>query len=131
MKVGRLFGIDGHRLRRRGGIVAAAALAAIVTGTLALGFAALAAHIALSRYYEPESAALMVAGSALLIMLIACLVARLTLSRARRQLETQIASSVTVALAPAAFSMARKHTRLFALAVAAGAGFWAVRRVRG
>ncbi len=66
----------------------------------------------------------MVAGGGALIAASACLIAQAKLSRARREFEAQLASSATVALAPAAYSMATKHTRLFALAAALGAGFW-------
>lgn len=130
MRVLRLLGIDGTRIRRRSGLAAAAALLAAVAGSLALAFAAYAAHLALSRHYDPEFAALMVAAGALAVALVACLIASVMVARARRDIETQIASSATVALAPAAFSMARNHTGLFAAALALGAGFWLARRAR-
>lgn len=130
MRVSRLFGIDGTHIKRRGGIAAVAGVVAAITGGLALAFAALSAHLALSRHYAPEIAALLVAAGALVIAIIACLVARRMMARARRDLEAQIASSATVALAPAAFSMARNHTKLFAAVAALGAGFWIARRAR-
>lgn len=130
MRLGRLLGINGPRLGRLGSAAAMAAIVAAITGTIAVAFAALAAHIALSRHYTPEIAALMVAGGGLLIAVIACLIANAKLSRAKREFEAQLASSATVALAPAAFTMARKHTKLFAVAAALGAGFWMARKAR-
>lgn len=128
MRLRRLFGINGSRLGKLGGAAAMAAIVAAITGTIAIAFAALSAHIALSRYYAPEIAALMVAGGGLLIAVVASLIVHAKLSRARREFEAQLAASAAVALAPTAFALARKHTGLLAVAAALGAGFWMARR---
>ncbi|SCM75792.1 hypothetical protein KL86PLE_30239 [uncultured Pleomorphomonas sp.] len=127
MNVARLFGVDVPHLKRRGGLAAVAAAIAVVTAVLAVGFAAFAGHIALSRRFDPEIAALIVAGSLLLIALIALVVARLVLNKAQREMKAAISSSAAVAFAPTALSLASRHTRLAAVVAAVGVGFWLAR----
>ncbi len=127
MIVARLFGIDLPRLKRRCGLVAAAAAIVAILVTLAIGFAAFAGHIALSRRFDPEIAALIVAGSLLLLALIVGLVARYALIKARREMKAAISTSAAVAFAPTAASLATRHTRLAAVAAAVGIGFWLAR----
>lgn len=127
MILARLLGIDMPRLKRRGGFAAAAATVAVMMATLAVGFVAFAAHIALARHYEPEVAALIVAGSLFLIALVALLLARQVLKRAQRELRSAVASSAAVAFVPTAASMAAKHTRLAAVIGVASIGFWLAR----
>lgn len=127
MSLARLFGVDVARLKRRGGIAAATAAIAIMMATLAVAFAAFAGYIALCRRFEPEIAALIVAGSLLFMALIALVVARFVLNRARRDVRTAISSSAVVAFAPTAASLAARHTRLAAVVAALGVGFWLAR----
>ena len=94
---------------------------------LAIGFAALAGHIALSRRFDPEIAALIVAGSLMVLALIALLVARQVLKKTQRELKAAVASSAAVAFVPTAASMAARHTRLAAVVGVAGVGFWLAR----
>ena len=127
MILARLLGVDLSRLKRRGGIVAVAAAFAAVMATLAIAFAAFAGYIALARHFRPENAALIVAGVLLLLALIGLLVVRQVAARAQREMRNAMASSAAVAFAPTAASMAFKHTRLAAVAVVAGLGFWLAR----
>ena len=127
MSLARLFGVDVARLKRRGGIAVATAAIAIMMATLAVAFAAFAGYIALCRRFEPEIAALIVAGSLLFMALIALVVARFVLNRARRDMRTAISSSAVVAFAPTAASLAARHTRLAAVVAALGVGFWLAR----
>ncbi|WP_026783064.1 hypothetical protein [Pleomorphomonas koreensis] len=129
MILARLLGVDLSRLKRRGGIVAAAAAFAAVMATLAIAFAAFAGYIALARHFRPENAALIVAGVLLFLALIGLLIVRQVAARARREMRSAVASSAAVAFAPTAASMAVKHTRLAAVAVLAGLGFWLARNV--
>ncbi len=127
MMFAHLLGIDVSRIKRRGGIAVAAAMVAALAAILAIGFAALAGHIALSRHFAPEIAALIVAGSLMVLTLIALLIARQLLDRAQRELRAAVASSAAVAFAPTAASMAAKHTRLAAVVGVAAIGFWLAR----
>lgn len=127
MNIARLFGVDLPHLRRRGGIVVAASIIATVMAMLAVAFAAFAGYIALSRRFEPEIAALIVAGSLLLIALIAMLIARYVLNKARQEMRTAVSTSAAVAFAPTAVSLAARHTRLAAVVAAVGIGFWLAR----
>lgn len=127
MTVARLFGVDLPRLRRRGGAAFVAAVLATIATTLAFAFAALAGYIALTRRFDPEIAALIVAGALLLVAIIALVIACQVLKRARREMRTAVSSSAIVAFAPTAVSMAARHTRLAAVAAALGVGFWLAR----
>ena len=127
MTVARLFGVDIPRLKRRGGVAFVATAIATITATLAVAFAALAGYIALTHRFDPEIAALIVAGMLLLVAIIALVIARQVLKRARREMRSAISSSAIVAFAPTAVSMAARHTRLAAVAAALGVGFWLAR----
>lgn len=127
MSIARLFGVDLSSIKRRGGFALVAAAIAAVAATLAVAFAAFAAYIGISRHFEPEISALIVAGGLLLVSVIALLVARLVLGRARREMRVAVSSSAIMALAPTAASMASRHTRLAAVAAAIGIGFWLAR----
>lgn len=127
MTVARLFGVDIPRLKRRGGVAFVAMVIATITATLAVAFAALAGYIALTRRFDPEIAALIVAGALLLVAIIALVIACQVLKRARREMRTAMSSSAIVAFAPTAVSMAARHTRLAAVAAALGIGFWLAR----
>jgi NhaP-type Na+/H+ or K+/H+ antiporter len=127
MSIARLFGIDLPHLRRRGSVAVAASLIALVMAILAVGFAALAGYIALSRHFDPEIAALIMAGSLLLIAVIALLAARYVLHKARREMRAAVSTSAIVAFAPTAASLAARHTRVAAVIAAVGIGFWLAR----
>lgn len=127
MMLARLLGIDAPRIKRRGGFAVVAAVIAAMMAILAIGFAALAGHIALSRRFDPEIAALIVAGSLMVLALIAFLVARQVLKKTQRELKSAVASSAAVAFIPTAASMAARHTRLAAVVGVAGVGLWLAR----
>jgi len=127
MMLARLLGIDVPRIKRRGGFAVVAAMIGAMMAILAIGFAALAAHIALSRRFDPEIAALIVAGSLMVLALIALLVARQVLNKTQRELKSAVASSAAVAFVPTAASMAARHTRLAAVVGVASVGFWLAR----
>lgn len=127
MSVARLLGVDVSGIKRRGELAFVATVIATMMATLAVAFAAFAGHIALSRHFEPEISALIVAGLLLLAALIAVLVARQVLRRARREMRAAVSSSAIMAFAPTAASMASRHTRLAAVAAALGIGFWLAR----
>ena len=127
MMLARLLGIDVPRIKRRGGLAVVAAMIAAMMAILAIGFAALAGHIALSRRFDPEIAALIVAGSLMVLALIALLVARQVLKKTQRELKAAVASSAAVAFVPTAASMAARLTRLAAVVGVAGVGFWLAR----
>jgi hypothetical protein len=127
MTIARFFGIDIPRLKRRGGVAFVATVIATITATLAVAFATLAGYIALTRRFDPEIAALIVAGALLLVAIIALVIACQVLKRARREMRTAVSSSAIVAFAPTAVSMAARHTRLAAVAAALGIGFWLAR----
>jgi len=127
MSVARLFGINLPHLRRRGSFAVAASLIAVVTAMLAVGFAAFAGYIALSRHFDPEIAALIMAGSLLLIAMIALLAARYVLNKAQREMKAAVSASAIVAFAPTAASLAARHTRVAAVVAAVGIGFWLAR----
>lgn len=127
MNLARLIGIDVPRLKRRGGVVAVAAAIGALMASLAFGFAAFAAYIALCHRFEPEIAALIVAGALLFVALTAAVVAQYALNKASREMKTALQSSAIVALAPTAASMASRHTRLAAVAAALGVGIWLAR----
>ena len=127
MSIARLLGVNVPHLKRRGGIAVVTATIALVMATLAVAFAAFAGYIALCRRFEPEIAALIVAGALLFIALIALLVARHVMNKAQRDMRTAISSSAVVAFAPTAASLAARHTRLAAVVAAVGVGFWLAR----
>ncbi len=127
MSIARLIGIDVPRLRRRGGVAVVAGAIAAVMATLAVAFAAFAGYIALARRLDMVNAALIVAGVLIFIALIALLVARQVLKRARREMRAAVSSSAVMAFAPTAVSMAARHTRLAAVIAAVGMGFWLAR----
>ncbi|WP_156886788.1 phage holin family protein [Pleomorphomonas oryzae] len=129
MSIARLIGIDVPRLRRRGGVAMVAGAIAAVMVTLAVAFAAFAGYIALARRFDMETAALIVAGVLLFIGLIALVIARQMLKRARREMRAAVSSSAIMAFAPTAASMAARHTRLAAVVAAVGMGFWLARNV--
>lgn len=125
-----LLGLDVGLIRRRGTIVAAAATIAAMGGLVAFGFAAWAAQIALAHRFEPEIAALIVAGIAALLALAAAVAAALVVARTRREVGRAVAASAVATLAPPAVSLALRHTRLAAVVTAVGVGFWLARRAR-
>ena len=127
--IARLLGIDMPRLKRRGGFAVAAAVVAVLMVTLAVGFTAFAGYVALSRRFDPEIAALIVAGTLLFIALIAMLIAQRTLNLARQEMRAAVSSSAAVAFAPTAASMALRHTRVAAVVGVLGLGFWLARTV--
>lgn len=127
--IARLLGIDMPRLKRRGGFAVAAAVVAMLMATLAVGFAAFAGYVALSRHFDPEIAALIVAGTLLFIALIAMLIAQRTLNLARREMRAAVSSSAAVAFAPTAASMALRHSRVAAVVGVLGLGFWLARTI--
>jgi len=127
MTIARLFGVDIPRLKRRGRVAFVATMIATITATLAVAFATLAGYVALTRRFDPEIAALIVAGALLLVAIIALVIACQVLKRARREMKTAMSSSAIVAFAPTAVSMAARHTRLAAVAAALGIGFWLAR----
>lgn len=127
MMLARLLGIDVPRIKRRGGFAVVAAMIAAILAILAIGFASLAGHIALSRRFDPEIAALIVAGTLMVLAVIALFVARQVLHRTQRELKSAVASSAAIAFVPTAASMATKHTRLAAVIGLAGVGFWLAR----
>lgn len=127
MSIARLIGIDVPRLRRRGGVALVAGAIAAIMATLAVAFAAFAGYIALARRFDMEIAALIVAGSLLILALIALVIARQVLKRAQREMRVAVSSSAVMAFAPTAVSMAARHTRLAAVVAAVGMGFWLAR----
>lgn len=96
----------------------------------ALGFAAYAAQLHLSARFPPEQAALIVAVGALALALVALLSAWLAARAAKRNLSHAIATNALVAAAPAAISLAARHTRLAGAAAALVVGIFAARRAR-
>ncbi len=127
MNAAQLLGLDLPRLRRHGSTAVVATAIATMMATLAVGFAAFAGYLALCRRFEPEIAALIVAGGLVILALLGLVVARLVLKRARRDMKQALQSSAIVAFAPTAASMASRHTRLAAVAAALGIGFWLAR----
>jgi len=97
---------------------------------VALGFAAYAAQLYLSTRFPPEQAALIVAGGALALAVVALLVAWLAARAARRDLRHAITTNALVAAAPAAISFAARHTRLAGAAAALVVGIFAARHAR-
>lgn len=127
MSLARLIGLDAPRLKRRWGVAAAAAGVAAIMASLAVGFAAFAAYIALCHRFEPEIASLIVAGGLIFLTLTAIVIAQISLSRASRDMKAAVQSSAIVAFAPTVASMASRHTRLAAVAGAVGIGIWLAR----
>ncbi|WP_370674975.1 phage holin family protein [Pleomorphomonas sp. PLEO] len=127
MNVARLLGVDVTRLKRRGGLAVVSAAIGMIMATLAVAFAAFAGYIALTRHFRPEIAALITAGSLLLIALIALVVARQVMKKARQEINAAVSSSAIIAFAPTAASLAARHTRLAAVVAALGIGFWLAR----
>lgn len=98
--------------------------------SVALGFCAYAAQLYLSTRFPPEQAALIVAGGALALAIVAMLAAWLAARSAQRNLSHAIAANALVAAAPAAISLAARHTRLAGAAAALVVGIFAARSVR-
>lgn len=127
MSLARLIGLNAPRLKRRWGVAAAAAGVAAIMASLAVGFAAFSAYIALCHRFEPEIAALIVAGALLFLTLTAVVIAQIAVTRARREVKVAVQSSALVAFAPTVASMASRHTRLAAVVAAVGVGIWLAR----
>lgn len=130
MSGGRLLGLDGDLIRRRGTIAVAAAAIAGLAIVLASGCLAWAAQIALARSYPPEIAALMVAAIALVVAIAATITFVMVVARTRREVGRAVAASAVATVAPTAISLALRHKRLAGVAAAAGIGFWLARRAR-
>lgn len=126
----RLFGLDGDLIRRRGTIAVAAAATAGIAILLTIGCLAWAGQIALSRHYPPEIAALIVAAIAAAIAILAAAACAAVVARTRREVARAVATSAVATVAPAAVSLAVRHTRLAGVVAAAGLGFWLARRAR-
>lgn len=122
------FGLQFRAVRRR------SAFALILVGigafatAVALGFCAYAAQIHLSARFAPEQAALLVAAGALALAVVALIAAWLAARAAQRNFSHAIASNALVAAAPAAISLAARHTRLAGAAAALVVGIIAARR---
>lgn len=127
MTPSRPFGIDLTGVWRHGGIAAAAAVAAVILALLTAGFLAVAGYIALTRRFDAEIAALIVAGGLFLLLLLVVLTIRRAMTEARREMRAALSSNAMLALVPTAASLAGKHTRLAAVIAAAGVGFWLAR----
>ena len=104
----------------------------VVVGALAvaLAFFAYAAQLYLSMRFPPEQAALFVAAGALALAILTLLAAWLAARAARRNLGHAIATNALVAAAPAAISLAARHTRLAGAAAALVVGIFAARHAR-
>ncbi|NLH82851.1 MAG: hypothetical protein GX458_18700 [Phyllobacteriaceae bacterium] len=126
----RLFGLDGDLLRRRGAIAVVAAATAATALLLAVGCLAWAGQIALSHHYPPEIAALIVAAIAVVVAILAVIGCASVVARTRREVGRAVAASAVATVAPAAVSLAVRHTRLAGVVAAAGIGFWLARRAR-
>lgn len=111
-------------------MVAGASALAAVAGSVAVGFAASAAQIALAHRFTPEIAAAIVAGAAAVVALLAAVAIVGLVRRTRREVGRAIAASAVVTLAPPAVSLAVRHTRIAAVVAAIGIGFWLARRER-
>jgi hypothetical protein len=130
MSGSRLFGLDGDLLRRRGALAVAAAALAGTAAVLALGCLAWAGQIALARHHPPEIAALIVAAVAAGVAIVAALGCAAVVARTRREVGRAVAASAVATVAPAAVSLALRHTRLAGVVAVAGLGFWLARRAR-
>lgn len=130
MNAGRLLGLDGALLRRRGLLAGVAAATATMAIAVAIGALACAAQIVLARHVAPEIAALIVAAAAFTIAVLASLGFFSVVTRTRREVRRAVATSAVATLAPTALSLALRHTRLAGVAAAAGIGFWLARRAR-
>lgn len=124
------FALQFARVKRRSS--AALALVGIGAGALAvaLAFCAYAAQLHLSTRFPPEQAALIVAAGALTLAVLALLAALLAVRAARRIMNHTIAANALVAAAPAAISLAARHTRLAGAAAALVVGIFAARHAR-
>ena len=102
-----------------------------VAATLFLGtgliFSGFAAYLSLTPYLEPRWAALAVGGFGLVLGLIVALIGRVIVTKSTDRLVRWVKSSAIVALAPHILSFAARHAKLFGLASAAGAAFFATR----
>lgn len=96
---------------------------------VALAFCAYAAQLHLSTRFPPEQAAPIVSGGALALAILALLAAWFAARAAGRKLRQAIAANALVAAAPAAISLAARHTRLAGAAAALVAGIFAARHV--
>jgi chromate transport protein ChrA len=128
MTLARLFGLDFDLVRRRGMVVTIAAAVAGLALVVAVIFMAMAVQIALAHHVSPEAAALIVAAVAMVVAIAAAVTLTVMVRRTRREIGSAVAASTVVSLAPTAFSLARRHTRLAAMVTAAGVGFWLARR---
>lgn len=128
MSARNLVGFDGDLLRRRG--AAAGVLAGVVALAVLVIVGALAAagQIALARRFDPDVAALIVAGVAAGVAVMAAIGFALVLRRTRRDVEKAVRASAVATLAPPALSLALRHKTLAGVAIAAGVGFWLARR---
>lgn len=123
----RPFGFDLTEARRQGGIAAAAIAASTILAILAAGFLAMAGYLALTRRFDAEIAALIVAGVLFVLALLTVLIIPYAMKRARREVGTALSSNAMLALVPVAVSLAGKHARVAAVIAAAGVGFWLAR----
>jgi hypothetical protein len=102
-------------------------LVAALIGGAGVVFCGLAAYLSLLRFFEPPLAALAVGGGAILMALIIAAIGRALVGRSAHRLAVWIKSSALIALAPHVLGFAARHARLFGLASAAGAAFFAAR----
>lgn len=130
MSAGRLFGIDPDLLRRRGTLAVVAAAVAGLAAVLAVVFLAWAGQIALAQRFAPDVAALIVAAIAAAVAILAAIAFAVIVARTRREVGRAVAASAVATVAPAAVSLAVRHTRLAGVVAAAAVGFWLARRAR-
>jgi hypothetical protein len=106
----RLIGIDLGDLKRRTYWLIGGGILAAIFGTIACGFLALAAYLALIETMLPVHAALTVAGGSMVLVLIVAAIAAIVAHRARREVNAAVRASTIAAFSPTLFRLAARHT---------------------
>ncbi|PPQ29253.1 hypothetical protein CCR94_15685 [Rhodoblastus sphagnicola] len=109
--------------------LACATVSALLAGAGVI-FCALAAYLSLIPYLDPRGAALAIGGAGLLLALAVGLIGQMIARKLAERLVAWVKSSAVVVLAPHVLGFAARHAKLFGLASAAGAAYFAARSNR-
>lgn len=113
-------GLKSEVLSSRVRLVAIGVIVAVLFVSLAATFLGVAAYAALAARFDPWLAALIVAGIAMLIAIIAIFVAIRQADRLSREVNVAVKSSAVALAAPTALRLARSNVKITAGILAAG-----------
>lgn len=108
----RLTGLDSRNVGKRAGLVLGGFTAAVLLGSVSLGFFGLALFAMLSPSLGTAGAALMVALLALILAALALVITSTALQRARREVGSAVRTNAMMTLAPPLLGLAARRAGL-------------------